>query len=67
MTSFLFVIRRIYRNQLKCNYLRKKFFFNFLLHIWNLPQTLNILIKDYIQRLCNSDIRDCKKRGYLNV
>ena len=44
LISILFVIRRIYCNQFKCNYLRNKMFFlNFLQHFSNLHQILNIL------------------------
>ena len=46
MTSIFFIIVRIYVNQFKCNYLRKKkSFLNPLLHFWNLHQILNIFKK----------------------
>ena len=44
MTSILFVIVRIYGNQLKFNYLKTKNFFpNFLLYFWKVHDILNIL------------------------
>ena len=44
MKSILFVIVRTYGKQFKCNYLKnKKLFLDFLLHLKNLYQILNIL------------------------
>ena len=44
MANIFFVIARIYRNQVKCNYLRnEKPFPIFLLHFLDLNQLLNIL------------------------
>ena len=46
MKSFLFKIVRICNSQFKYNYLKnEKLFLNFLLHFWNLHQSLNILTK----------------------
>ena len=46
MTSILFLMVRIYRNQFKCNYLKNILFcLNFLLHIRNLHQPMKILRK----------------------
>ena len=46
MTSILFLIRRLYRNKFKCNYLRNKTFFpNFQCNLWSRNQILNILKK----------------------
>ena len=43
MTSILFGIVRISSSLFKCNYLKnEKLFPNFLLHLWNLHQTLNV-------------------------
>ena len=41
--SILFRIERICRSQFKCNYRKnKKLFLDFLFHLWNLHQILNI-------------------------
>ena len=46
MTSILFVIVTICRNQFRCNYLKiSRLFPNIFLNIWNLHQILNILNK----------------------
>ena len=46
MASILSEFVRICRSRLKCNYLQnKKFFGNFLFHLENLLQILNILEK----------------------
>ena len=43
MTSILFVIVRIWRNQFECNYLKSyRLFFNILFNFWKLQQILNI-------------------------
>ena len=47
MTSTLFVVVRICRNQFKYNKLKiQKLFFNTLHNFWNLHQILNILKKN---------------------
>ena len=44
MGSILFKIARICNSQFKWNYLKnEKHCLNFLLHFWNVPQSLNIL------------------------
>ena len=49
MTSMVFMIVKISRSLLKCNYLKKeKTFVNFLLQLWNLHQILNIFLKKMI-------------------
>ena len=49
MTIILFKIVRICRPRFKCKYLEnQQFFNNFLLHLWNLHQILNILKKKTI-------------------
>ena len=46
MASILFNIARIFNSQFKCKYVKnEKLFLNFLLHVWNLHQILNILKK----------------------
>ena len=46
MASILFNIARICNSQFKCKYLKnEKIFLNFLFHVWNLHQILNILKK----------------------
>ena len=49
ITSILFRFVRIYRSQFKSNYLKnKRYFLDFLFHLWNLHQTLNIFKKKKI-------------------
>ena len=65
MTSILFVIFRICRNYIKCNYLKKfKKIVGFSLHFWNLRQILNIFKqKDHFDSLCISEITHCERHG----
>ena len=49
MTSILFAIVRISSSLFKCNYIKnKKLFIDFLFHLWNLHQILNIFEKKMI-------------------
>ena len=49
ITSILFRFVRICRSQFKSNYLKdKRYFLDFLFHLWNLHQTLNIFKKKKI-------------------
>ena len=67
MTSILFDINRIYRNQFKCNYLRKeKIVLNFLHHSLNFHKIFKIKKKKMINdphSLWISEITDCERRG----
>ena len=45
---------------------KQSFFLKFLMDLWNLLQILNILEKkDEPHSLCTSQIRDCKRNGWL--
>ena len=49
ITSILFRFVRICRSQFKSNYVKnKRYFVDFLFHLWNLHQTLNIFKKKKI-------------------
>ena len=69
MTSIPAAICRIYRNNFKRHYLRKKntfsgFFIPFLKCAWNLAPFQG---KDEYPSLIISEIIDAERRGYLNV
>ena len=52
MTSFLVLIRRISRNQFKCNHLRQqKFSVKFSLRFWNLHIVLDILKRIWFSKM----------------
>ena len=59
----------ISRNKFKRHYLKsKRLFLHFLLHFWNVHEIYNILKKkDEYPSLIISEIKDCKRGGYLNV
>ena len=69
MTSNPAALRRIYRNNLKRQYLGNKelflhFFFAFLKYAWNLQHFQE---KVEYPSLIISEIIDAERRGYLNV
>ena len=69
MTSIPAALRRIYRNNLKRQYLRNKelflyFFFAFHKYAWNLQHFQE---KVEYPSLIISEIIDAERRGYLNV
>ena len=69
MTSIIFVIGRIYRNQFNCNYLRNKnFFLNVLLQFWNLHHVLKKKKKEHKPHSLSSfEIIDYERRRNLNI
>ena len=68
MTSIKAAISRVYRNNFKRHYLRKKdffwFFIAFLKCAWNLEHFPK---NDEYNSLIISEIIDAERRGYLNV
>ena len=68
MTSIPAAIWRIFRNNFKRHYLRRKRLFqDFLLHLWNVHEIYSIFKKkDEYPSLIISEIIDAEKRGYLN-
>ena len=69
MTGISVAICRISRNNFKHQYLRnKRFFVDFLLHIWNVHQILeHFEKKDEHPSPVISEIIDSERVGYLNV
>ena len=69
MSGISVAIYRISRNNFKHQYLRnKRFFLNFLLHIWNVSSNLeHFEKKDEHPSLVISEIIDSERGGYLNV
>ena len=59
----------ISRNKFKRHYLKNKILFEeFLLHFWNVHETLeHFEKKDEYLSLIISEIMDCERGGYLNV
>ena len=65
MTSILFVIVKVYSNQIKCNYKRKKAFSKFFAMF---PKSASIFVhfekkKDDPHSLCISEVTDSERRG----
>ena len=69
MTSIPAAICRIYSNNFKRRYLRRKrLFLDFLLHFWNVHEIESIFKeKDEYPSLIISEVIYAERRGYLNV
>ena len=69
MTSILLELRRICRNQFKCNYLRNKKFFSgfFATYLKSISYFQNYLKNDEPHSLCISKIIDYERCAYLSV
>ena len=68
MTSILAAISRVYRNNFKRHYLRKKDFFWFFIAFFKCAWNLEHFQKnDEYDSLIISKIIDAERRGYLNV